>query len=61
MLSFDITDKTIRIVKGVESGGKIKISDAVTIDIEDNSIENGTISDVPALANKIGEVLKAKK
>ncbi len=61
MLSFDITDKTIRIVKGYESAGKIKISDAVTIDIEDNSIENGTISDIPALASKIDETLKAKK
>lgn len=61
MLSFDITDKTIRIVKGSESGGKIKISDAVTIDIEDNSIENGTISDVPGLASKIDEVLKSRK
>lgn len=61
MLSFDITDKTIRIVKGVESGGKIHISDAVTIDIEDNSIENGIISDIPALASKIDDVLKSKK
>lgn len=60
MLSFDITDKTIRIVKGYESGGKIKISDATTIDIEDNSIENGTISDIPGLASKIGDVLKSK-
>lgn len=60
MLSFDITDKTIRIVKGVESGAKIKITDAVTIDIEDNSIENGLISDIPKLAGMIDETLKSR-
>ncbi len=59
MLSFDITDKTIRIVKGIESGSKIKITDAATIDIEDNSIENGMISDVQSLAAKIDEILKS--
>ena len=32
MLSFDITDRNIRVVKGVESNGKIKISSAA-IDI----------------------------
>lgn len=60
MLSFDITDKTIKIIKGSESGGKIRISDAVTIDIEDNSIENGTISDISGLASRITDILKAK-
>lgn len=60
MLSFDITDKTIKIVKGSESGGKINISNAVTIDIEDNNIENGTISDISGLASKIADILKAK-
>ncbi len=60
MLSFDITDKTIRIVKGYQSGGKIKVSDAVTIDIEENNIENGKISDVPGLAAKIGDILKSR-
>ncbi len=60
MLSFDITDKTIRIIKGSESHGKIKITDAVTIDIEDNSIENGKISDIPGLASKIVSTLKEK-
>ncbi|MCM1227086.1 MAG: pilus assembly protein PilM [Clostridium sp.] len=60
MLSFDITDKTIKIVSGSENGGKISISNAVTIDIEDNSIENGKISNVPGLASKIRDVLKTK-
>lgn len=60
MLSFDITDKNIRIIKGIESSGKIKVLDAATIDIEDNSIENGKIVDIASIASKIGEVLKAK-
>lgn len=60
MLSFDITDKTIKIISGSESGGKISISNAFTIDIEDDSIENGKISNVSGLANKIGNILKTK-
>lgn len=60
MLSFDIADKTIRIVKGHESGGKIKISDTLTIDIDDDCIENGKISDASSLASKIGDILKSK-
>ena len=43
MLSFDITDKIIRIVRGFESSGKIKIYDAFSIDIPEKSIENGNI------------------
>ena len=39
MLSFDITDKIIRIVRGFESSGKIKIYDAFSIDIPEKSIE----------------------
>ncbi len=33
MLSFDITDRNIRIVKGVEGNGKIKISSAATLNL----------------------------
>ena len=60
MLSFDITDKNIRIIKGTESNGKIKVLDAATIDIEDNSIENGKIVDIASVASQIGEVLKSR-
>ena len=35
MLSFDITDRNIRIIKGAESGGKIKISKAATLNLEE--------------------------
>ena len=61
MLSFDITDKIIRIVRGFESSGKIKIYDAFSIDIPEKSIENGNIVDVTGLASIIGDILKSKK
>lgn len=49
MLSFDITDRNIRVVKGVESNGKIKISSAATLNIEEGLIVNGHVKDVPML------------
>jgi len=45
MLSFDITDKNIRIVKGTESGGKIKISAATEIELDESLIVNGHINE----------------
>lgn len=61
MLSFDITDKIIRVVRGFESSGKIKIYDAFSIDIPERSIDNGNIIDVTGLASVITDVLKSKK
>ncbi|WP_028519318.1 pilus assembly protein PilM [Ruminococcus flavefaciens] len=58
MLSFDITDRNIRVVKGVESGGKIKISSAATVNVEEGYIVNGHVKDVPAVATLINNVLK---
>lgn len=50
MLSFDITDRNIRVVKGVESNGKIKISSAATLNIEEGLIVNGvTLRTFPML------------
>ena len=47
MLSFDITDRNIRVVKGTEASGKIKISSAATINVEEGLIVNGHVRDVP--------------
>lgn len=58
MLSFDITDRNIRVVKGVESSGKIKISSAATVSVEEGLIVNGHVRDVPAVATLINNVLK---
>lgn len=61
MLSFDITDRNIRVVKGTESNGKIKISSAATLDVEENLIVNGHVKDVPNVATLINGILKKHK
>lgn len=61
MLSFDITDRAIRIIKGSESNGKIRISSAATLDLEEEIIVNGHVRDVPRLATAINGVLRTNK
>lgn len=61
MLSFDITDRNIRIVKGVESNGKIKISSAATLNLEEEVIVNGHVKDVPRVATLMNGILKKNK
>ena len=61
MLSFDITDRDIRVVKGTESNGKIRISSAATLGIEEGLIVNGHVKDVPNVATLINGVLKKNK
>ncbi|MBO5344066.1 MAG: pilus assembly protein PilM [Ruminococcus sp.] len=61
MLSFDITDRNIRVVKGVESNGKIKISSAATLNLEEGLIVNGHVKDGPTVATLINGALKKNK
>ena len=61
MLSFDITDRHVRIIRGTENHGKIKVSDASTIDITDGLIVNGHIKDIPKMATIINDELKNKR
>lgn len=61
MLSFDITDRNIRVVRGAEASGKIKINSAASIDIDEELIVNGHIKDVPNVATLINGVLKKNK
>lgn len=61
MLSFDITDRIIRVVKGVESNGKIKISSAATLNLEEGLIVNGHVKDVAQVATLINGVIKKNK
>ncbi len=58
MLSFDITDRNIRIIKGTESNGKIKISAAATLNLEEAVIVNGHVNDINRVAMMINQVLK---
>lgn len=61
MLSFDITDRHIRIIRGTENHGKIKVSDAHTIDVAEGLIVNGHIKDIPKMATIINTELKNKR
>lgn len=58
MLSFDITDRNIRIIKGTESNGKIKISAAATLNLDEAVIVNGHVNDINRVAMMINQVLK---
>ena len=58
MLSFDVTDRKIRIIKGTESNGKIKISSAAEIELEEAVIVNGHVNDINRVAVLINQVLK---
>ena len=58
MLSFDVTDRKIRIIKGTESNGKIKISAAAEIALEEAVIINGHVNDINRVAVLINQVLK---
>ncbi|MBQ7990021.1 MAG: pilus assembly protein PilM [Oscillospiraceae bacterium] len=61
MLSFDITDRHIRIVRGQETRGKIRVSSASTIDLTEGLIVNGHIKDIPKMATIINDELKARR
>ncbi len=61
MLSFDITDRHVRIIRGTENHGKIRVSDASTIDVTDGLIVNGHIKDIPKMATLINDELKSKR
>lgn len=61
MLSFDITDRHVRIIRGTEAHGKIKVADASTIDISEGLIVNGHIKDIPKMATIINDELKNKR
>ncbi len=61
MLSFDITDRHIRIIRGTEARGRIRVSSASTIDLQEGLIVNGHIKDIPKMATIINDELKARK
>ena len=61
MLSFDITDRHIRIIRGTDARDKIKVSTASTIDVSEGLIVNGHIKDIPKMATIINDELKSKK
>ncbi len=57
MLSFDITDRNIRIVKGTESGGKIRVMAAMEVELDEAIIHNGHVQDINRLVAFITRTL----
>ncbi len=60
MLSIDITDRQIKLVRGAHSGSKIKIQDADMRELSIGMVSNGYISDVPMVAAELNNIIKAK-
>ncbi len=60
MLSIDITDRQIKLVRGVHSGNKIKIQDADMRELTLGMVTNGFISDVPMVASELNDIIKSR-
>ena len=60
MLSFEITDSQIKLIRGVQSGSKIRIQDAEIHELSEGYVQNGYISEVPMVAAALSELLKVK-
>ena len=52
MLSIDITDRQIKLVRGAAQGAKIKIDEVDFREIEKGLVSNGYIADVPLVADR---------
>lgn len=61
MLSLDITDRNIRIIRGTETGGKIKIQSSTSIELSEGLIVNGYVRDIAQMATIVNGALKEKK
>lgn len=60
MLSIDITDKQVKIVRGVLAGNKIRVIDADMRDLPQGSVVSGYIADIPMVASEITDMLNTK-
>ena len=60
MLSIDITDRQIKLVRGVHSGNKIKVQDADMRELSMGMVSNGYITDVPMVAAELNNIIKSK-
>ena len=60
MLSIDITDRQIKLVRGVHSGSKIKVQDADMRELSMGMVSNGYITDVPMVAAELNDIIKQK-
>lgn len=60
MLSFDISDRQINVVKGENTANKIKIDKSLTIDIPEDMILNGEVINLSGLNEIISSNLKSQ-
>lgn len=60
MLSIDITDRQVKLVRGAHSGNKIKVQDADMRELSMGMVSNGYITDVPMVAAELNNIIKSK-
>lgn len=60
MLSIDITDRQVKLVRGTHSGNKIKVQDADMRELSLGMVSNGYITDVPMVAAELNNIIKTK-
>ena len=60
MLSFDISDRQINIVKGDNTGVKIRIDRSLTVDVPEDMIINGEVVNLSGLADLLVSNLKSE-
>ncbi len=60
MLSIDITDRQIKLVRGIHSGSKIRVQDADMRELSMGMVSNGYITDVPMVAAELNDIIKQK-
>ena len=60
MLSIDITDRKIKLVRGVHAGNKIRVQDADMRELTLGMVSNGYITDVPMVAAELNDIIKTK-
>ena len=60
MLSFDISDRQVHIVKGDNSAGKIRIEKSLSVEVPEEMIMNGEVINLSGLADLLVTNLKAE-
>lgn len=60
MLSIDITDRQVKLVRGAAQGSKIKIEEVDFRDIEAGLVANGYIADIPLVAAEIIDIINSR-
>jgi len=61
MLSFDFSDRTVNIVKGDNSGPKIKIERSLTVDVPQDMVVSGEVINILGIKDVLLEALKGSQ